>query len=273
MKPFQSPPHPPATSSWNAWATRALIHLLTAVGIFPCITYYLLFRREDFLSILRKARQETIKNKEFYQDDKLINKVVQSPVAQAYIQGGLEYQLREGFCSSATIRCILKSIPNMSYENIPPVKGGASIPTIVKNNIDNATNGLTKTTIVYGSDGYDAFRQVLKKANDPRFRVGANFLRSPLFGYISPWFVPFHFILGLFGGHFSPIIGYLEDEDLVAIFDVNHTYGGIYLVESQRLFGAIDTIDLSVKNKITRALLVTEIIEPHSQTGDDKLVN
>jgi hypothetical protein len=265
MKEFQPPTHPSAQNSWSAWMAKGLIHVLTTIAVVPITSYYLLFRRDDFLSILHKARKESVKMNRLYQDQQLIQKVSRSPVMQAYIQGGLEHQLREGYCSAATIRCMLKSIPSISLENIPPMKGGASIPTVVQGRIDGCTNGITKTSIVYGSEGYESFLNALKKSNDLRYRVAVNFLRSPLFGYISPWFVPFHFILAFFGGHFSVVVGYLEEEDLVAIFDVNHTYGGIYFIESKRLFDAINTVDLSVKNKVTRALLVTEI------RTDDKL--
>ena len=70
-------------------------------------------------------------------------------------------------------------------------------------------------------------------------RVAINYLRPALFGFKRPKWLPFHFIIGLFGGHFSPVIGVLDNDDdkdnpLVGIFDVNHTYGGAYLVPAKK---------------------------------------
>ena len=57
-----------------------------------------------------------------------------------------------------------------------------------------------------------------------------NFHRRPLFG--------------AGGGHHSPIGGYLEPEDLVFVLDVNERFGP-WLVSSDRLFEAMDSVDSS----------------------------
>jgi hypothetical protein len=87
----------------------------------------------------------------------------------------------------------------------------------------------------------DAFREHLRKANDPKLRYVVNFDRKPIFG--------------AGGGHHSPIGGYLEDEDLVLVLDVNAKFEP-WLVERERLFKAIDGIDGMSKQK--RGLLVIE---------------
>jgi hypothetical protein len=74
----------------------------------------------------------------------------------------------------------------------------------------------------------DAFRTLVRRANDPSVRLVVNFHRGPLFGRG--------------GGHHSPVGGYLEDEDLVFVLDVNDTYHP-WLVPTERLFRAIDTVD------------------------------
>lgn len=43
-------------------------------------------------------------------------------------------------------------------------------------------------------------------------------------------------------GHFSPIGGYLEAEDLVFVLDVNSDFQP-WLVERKRLFDAVNTLD------------------------------
>jgi hypothetical protein len=73
-----------------------------------------------------------------------------------------------------------------------------------------------------------ALRDELRAANDPRRRLIANFSRAPLFGRG--------------GGHHSPVGGYLEDEDLAFVLDVNRSFGP-WLVSTERLFLAMGTVD------------------------------
>jgi hypothetical protein len=79
------------------------------------------------------------------------------------------------------------------------------------------------------------------QANDPSRRYVVNFSRGPLFGSGS--------------GHHSPIAGYLPDEDLVLVLDVNRNFGP-WLVKSQRLREAMNTVDPTVDVK--RGLLLVE---------------
>jgi hypothetical protein len=86
-----------------------------------------------------------------------------------------------------------------------------------------------------------AFREQLTHVNDPTRRYVINFSRGPLFA--------------TGGGHHSPIAGYLEQEDLVLVLDVNRTYGP-WLVKSDRLYEAMNTVDATAKKK--RGLLIIE---------------
>ena len=79
-----------------------------------------------------------------------------------------------------------------------------------------------------------AFRQHLRQSNDPSRRYLVNFTRKAIFG--------------AGGGHHSPLGGYLEEEDLVLVLDVNRDFGP-WLVERERLFRAIDTVDDSSGKK------------------------
>ena len=71
------------------------------------------------------------------------------------------------------------------------------------------------------------------------------------------------------GGHFSPIIGMHEgyvntgEECMipVAVFDVNHAYGGAYLVPARMLYESVIATDVSAQK--SRALVVVIV-------GDDK---
>jgi hypothetical protein len=85
----------------------------------------------------------------------------------------------------------------------------------------------------------EQFREHLRRSNDPGRRYIVNFSRERIFG------------AGV--GHHSPIGGYLENEDLVFILDVNSDFLP-WLVERTRLFAAVNTLDGDKK----RGLLLIE---------------
>jgi len=73
----------------------------------------------------------------------------------------------------------------------------------------------------------DELRTELRASNREDRRYVANFTRSPLFGGG--------------GGHHSPLGGYLEDEDLVFVLDVNSRFGP-WLVRTERFFEAVNSV-------------------------------
>jgi hypothetical protein len=85
----------------------------------------------------------------------------------------------------------------------------------------------------------EQFREHLRRSNHPGRRYIVNFNRERIFG------------AGV--GHHSPIGGYLENEDLVFILDVNSDFQP-WLVERTRLFAAVNTLDGDKK----RGLLLIE---------------
>ncbi len=85
----------------------------------------------------------------------------------------------------------------------------------------------------------EEFREHMRRSNDPGRRYIVNFTRETIFGDGA--------------GHHSPIGGYLEDEDMVFVLDVNQDYKP-WLVERERLFSAMDTFDGDKK----RGLLLLE---------------
>jgi hypothetical protein len=74
----------------------------------------------------------------------------------------------------------------------------------------------------------EEFREHLKRSNDSAHRYIINFDRKMIFGAGA--------------GHHSPIGGYLENEDLAFVLDVNRDYRP-WLVERTRLFDAMNTWD------------------------------
>jgi hypothetical protein len=88
------------------------------------------------------------------------------------------------------------------------------------------------------------FREHLRSVNDVRYRYVANFHRGPLFGRGH--------------GHFSPLLGYLETDDLVLVGDVNDEYRP-FLVRSEALWRAVDTVDSASEKK--RGLILIDVVE------------
>lgn len=85
----------------------------------------------------------------------------------------------------------------------------------------------------------EQFKEHLKRSNDIGRRYIINFSRATTFGAGS--------------GHHSPIGGYLDEEDLVFVLDVNRDYRP-WLVDSALLFNAMNTFD----GERNRGLLMIE---------------
>ena len=236
---------------------------LTTISIIasPFFLYQYITHQTAFHDIWVKGRKKSIIYSEYYKNKHLLAKIWNSVSGQLYLKGGLEYQANVGYCPAATTRCILRSIPSHIPIAIPPMVSSSSLPPKVAAAIDNAST-LTKTTVIYGNEGYEAFLSAIKLSNNPKYRVAVNYLRSALYGITLPFL--HNILLGYIGGHFSPVIGYLPDQDLVAIFDVNHNYG-VFLVDTKRLYDAVNTYD--IMSKTTRGLVLTEI----TGSGDDNV--
>lgn len=212
---------------------------------------------QTMLDLWRSSKQPAIDYINIGESD-AVEKALKLPSAQVYLnQNALEYQIQEGHCAVATQRNVLKSIPNFPSDKLPcPEKGGGP-STIQEFAQDITKQSGYPTQVVYGSQGYEAFVNALKQSNDAqRYRVAVNFLRSSMFGIKSPVWLPSSWLLAICGGHFSPILGYLEKEQMVAIFDTNHKYG-FYLCPTKRLFDAVNTVD--VMHGRSRGLIVVDI--------------
>lgn len=190
--------------------------------------------------------------------------------AKAYLneegEPQLEYQLREGYCGSATQRCILKSL---GYTDIREQKGGESKPQLwcehaneMARESSHGESYELETKIVEGGVTYDEFLKTIRDGlANKDCRIACNFLRPALTGF-SGWRIwPMNFLLGILGGHFSPILGVLDDPEvdspLVAIFDTNHKYNGTYFVPAKKLYDAVHAVDLSA-HKHRALILVTK---------------
>jgi hypothetical protein len=186
------------------------------------------------------------------------------PSAQQY-RHVLEYQQREGYCSLTTQRCLLKSFEKFPLHLVPEKKAGASNPDkwmtqLEEMRVADGGTHIPDIQIVQGNVPYATFLETLQTAlQHDNARVAINYLRPVLVGFPRPKWIPSHYVLGMFGGHFSPILGILpssskDDDPLVAVFDVNHKYGGTYFVPASRLYESVKALDVSTRQ--SRALII-----------------
>jgi len=193
------------------------------------------------------ARVVSIKETRDYQDPALLQKAWALPVAAAY-RDDIEFQQNGSVCGPATLANVLHS--RKQPGNQESILQGSGFSTVM----GYLPEGLTldqlaqiarqklqrKVTVLRDLD-LAAFREQLNHVNDPARRYAINFARGPLFG--------------TGGGHHSPIAAYLNQEDLVLVLDVNKKYGP-WLVKSDRLYEAMNTVDATAQKK--RGLLLIE---------------
>ncbi len=183
-----------------------------------------------------------------YQDPALLKRAFELPVAAAYQQGGLDFQRNPSFCGPTSAVNLARSIGFASDQS--NILDG----TNVKTTFGLLWGGLTldglaelvrarlgkRVTVLRDLD-LAQFRAEMSRTNDPARRYLINFSRRPLFARG--------------GGHHSPIGGYLADQDLVLVLDVNSRFKP-WLVKSERLWEAVNTTDRQAGKK--RGLLLVE---------------
>jgi hypothetical protein len=253
---------------------------LIAVTVMPLVSvYWSISRLGAFSDVFRKVflnaplRIENVKPPQGEEE-----KVWGSTIGKLYARA-IEYQIREGYCSSTTTRCMLRSynisLPSNRHLPIPAAIAKPDTPEGVQSKILTqcvSSNGTPRleVTICRGSnvpgateeEHYEEFLKALRLINHPSglYRVGANFLRGALFGPAGYW--PGQLMIAFFGGHFSPLIGLFESSDprnpTVALFDVNDAWG-LVMVPARRMFAAVRTADLMTSQ--TRGLVITKLLD------------
>jgi hypothetical protein len=182
-----------------------------------------------------------------YQDAALLEEAWALPVARLYHEE-LTFQENGSTCGPASTANILKSLGDEDDTEDEVLEGsglcwtGMCFMGLTLDEVASVARAKTDAQITVLRDvDIATFREHLRASNDPARRYLINFHRGPLFGRG--------------GGHHSPIAGYLEERDLVLVFDVNEEYRP-WLVESARLFEAMDTVDSASGQK--RGLLLFE---------------
>lgn len=160
-----------------------------------------------------------------WQRPDLIEKAWALPVAKLYSP-----LLSQGFtsiCGPTSVANILRSMGVRAAKN--PLRGFGVRPMSLDQLANEAAEVLPSPwrARVVRPQTVEELHAELRASNEPSKRMVTNFSRSPLFGGG--------------GGHHSPVGGYLEQEDLAFILDVNAGFGP-WLVPPDRLFAAMNTV-------------------------------
>lgn len=178
---------------------------------------------------------DSIERTAAYQDEALLARAWSLPVAHRYGPAGYIYQPNQSVCGPTSVADVMLSEGRPTDPKTVADQSGAFqifgyLPRGLT--LDQEAEALGKTAgqpvKTLRGLSLEAFRAEMAKSNDPSERIVVNFTREPLFGRGH--------------GHFSPVLGYLADQDLVFVGDVNARYRP-WLVPTRRLWEAQDTID------------------------------
>lgn len=218
-----------------------MIHTIRVVAL--VITLVACARENPYAEIASIAEASA------YQNAALIERAWALPVAAAYRDHGYEYQSNPSFCGPTSAANLLQSRGEdvtqqsvLAQTDVRPIFGLLPLGLTLDEEAELLRDRGQHVTLLRDLS-LEQFRDHLARANDPASRYIINFHRGPLWGEGH--------------GHFSPTLGYLAEEDLVFVGDVNENFQP-FLVSSERLFQAMDTIDTTSKQK--RGLLFVEVL-------------
>jgi hypothetical protein len=174
-----------------------------------------------------------------------VDRAWQLPVATTF-KGDVDWQTNGSLCGPASLANAFRSLGD-DRDTEDEVLAGTGMCRLgfcfmgltLDELADVARTDTNRKVTVLRDLTPEEFREHLKLSNDPGRRYIVNFTRKGIFGAGA--------------GHHSPIGGYLEDQDLVFVLDVNETFKP-WLVERERLFSAMNTMDGDKK----RGLLLIE---------------
>lgn len=196
--------------------------------------------REVFFS--PKLDVPSIKADPSYQSATLLERAWQLPVAKTY-HAGLFFQPNGSLCGPTSVANVERSfgkasiLPEQVLEGTGRCWTGVCWMGLTLDQLADVARHTGRKVTILRDLSLEQFRDEVRLANDPSRRYIVNFQRAPLF------------TTG--GGHHSPIAGYLEEEDLVFVLDVNDKFQP-WLVKTDRLFKAIDTSDEGKKRGLLR---------------------
>mmetsp|Transcript_16343 Transcript_16343/g.46925 ORF Transcript_16343/g.46925 Transcript_16343/m.46925 type:complete len:614 (+) Transcript_16343:465-2306(+) len=205
-----------------------------------------------------------------------VGKILQSVAtlrrgSEGFGGGAVVMQPRPGFCGIATLNSTLRSFGGILKDGAAPYLKLHAHPRyvtleemikLVRRVVGRTTPGgksewergggkpiESMQVIGGGRTGFaslEQFKAALRQLSHPTqpARIMAIYHRSPLFFCSSDRTLKSK--LACFPMvHWSPIVAYLEDEDLVLVMDVNHLYGWKgYLVPTKRFYDSVNTRDI-----------------------------
>ena len=155
--------------------------------------------------------------------------------AAASFRHGVNWQSNASLCGPSSLANVFRSFGEDATSERTVLAGtglcwtGFCIMGLTLDELAGLARAKTRRGVTVLRDmSAEEFREHLKRSNDPAHRYIINFDRKMIFGAGA--------------GHHSPIGGYLENEDLVFVLDVNRDYRP-WLVERTRLFDAMNTWD------------------------------
>lgn len=235
-------------------STRRRRILATAVGVILVVALACVVGLRRFLFPATLPNVRSIRATGEYQSAPLLARAWALPVASRYQGAGLVFQSNGSVCGPTSAANVMRSIGLRSSTPALLLEGSGRCPFGVcfgGLSLDELAD-LVRTRLppthrvtALRDLNYQEFLSHMRRSNEPARRYIVNFDRGPLFGRA--------------GGHHSPVAGYLEDEDLVLVLDVNEQYRP-WLVRSRRLYEAMDTVDPSAERK--RGLLAIEAQAP-----------
>eukprot|EP01125_Pyxidicula_operculata_P020369 TRINITY_DN7518_c0_g2_i1.p1 TRINITY_DN7518_c0_g2~~TRINITY_DN7518_c0_g2_i1.p1 ORF type:complete len:252 (-),score=38.09 TRINITY_DN7518_c0_g2_i1:80-835(-) len=193
-------------------------------------------------------KRPSINSGSTYQDPELLDRAWKSPVASLLAkEGGIVYQPSEGYCGVATVNNILATL---NEKQIPHHRSPYTLSQLkVKLESCDIDHKIEAIDLFTGENKEELAKLFRTQLNDTRYRFLANFLRGPLFYSDSR-----NIFKRFFSGHWSPVLSYLPDKDLIMVGDCNKKYNA-WLVPVDRFVDAIHTRDYFQSGNAWRGVL------------------
>jgi hypothetical protein len=215
------------------------------VGRFGVAVGFVLLSGSAYFAVGRPGVPPEAIRSSVIHSSELIDRAWRLPVATTF-KTEITWQSNSSRCGPASVANTLRSLGEQKTTETQVLEGtgkcwtGICFMGLTLDELADVVRAKTRRriTVLRNLTG-EEFREHMKRSNDPGRRYIINFAREKIFG------------AGV--GHFSPIGGYLEGEDLVFVLDVNERYKP-WLIQRQRLFSAMDTLDGDKK----RGLLLIE---------------
>jgi hypothetical protein len=209
------------TKVWTAAFAAAMVSIVLALG-----------GVEDILS-RTKVSPEAIELSVIHTND-AVERAWKLPAAASFSHD-VSWQSNASLCGPASLANVFRSLGEDATSERSVLAGtglcwtGFCIMGLTLDELAGLARAKTRRKVTVLRDmSAEGFRAHLKRSNDPANRYIINFDRKMIFGAGA--------------GHHSPVGGYLENEDLVFVLDVNRDYRP-WLVERKRLFDAMNTWD------------------------------